>query len=120
MEKPVLHVCITCRAGRELAEGAAPLGRHLHDAVAACLPADAPIRVQEITCLANCEQGCSAAMTMPGKWSYLLGRLTPDHASDLIAYGATYGASASGTVMPSRRPASLRDVVIGRLPGVPA
>jgi predicted metal-binding protein len=110
-----LHVCIGCQAGTQLAEGEATPGRRLHDALAA-LPTALPLRVRPTTCMANCERGCSAAISAPGKWSYLLGRLSPELASDLLIYAAAYAASASGTVMPSRRPASLRDIVMGRLP----
>jgi predicted metal-binding protein len=53
---------------------------------------------------------------MPGKWSYLLGNLDAAHAADLLTYAGSYIASATGTVLPSRRPASLREMVIGRLP----
>ncbi len=116
----VLHVCITCRAGRTLAEGEPPPGRLLHEAVARARGGapDTPVEVREVTCLAACDQGCSAALTGPGKWGYLLGRLTLGHAADLLAYGAAYAASASGAVLPSRRPASLRTVVLGRLPAL--
>jgi predicted metal-binding protein len=80
---------------------------------------DAAVSVREVTCLAACDHGCSAALTAPGKWSYLLGRLTLGHAADLLTYGAAYAAHATGTVLPSKRPASLRDVVLGRMPALP-
>ncbi len=66
--------------------------------------------------MANCERGCSAALAMPGKWTFFLGHLTPEHAADLLAYAAAYAAHATGTIMPSRRPASLRHAVLGRIP----
>ncbi|MGI3778044.1 MAG: DUF1636 family protein [Janthinobacterium lividum] len=109
-----LHVCTTCQGGETLAPGASPMGRHLHDAVAALAPHGIDLR--ETTCLANCERGCSAVLSMPGRWTYLLGRLTPAHAADLADYARAYAASRNGTVMPSRRAASLRDVVMGRVP----
>ena len=109
-----LHVCITCRAG---AAGEPVQGRLLHDAICALLPSGPPgLRLAHVACLANCERGCSAAITMPGKWSYLLGGLRAAQAADLLTYAHAYIASASGTVLPSRRPATLRDMVIGRLP----
>ncbi len=113
-------MCITCRAGQLLAEGETPPGRKLHDAVARALAAgpDAAVAVREVSCLAACDHGCSAALTAPGKWSYLLGRLTLDHAGDLLTYGRVYAAHATGTVLPSRRPASLRNVVLGRMPAL--
>jgi predicted metal-binding protein len=67
--------------------------------------------------LASCEQGCAASVSMPGKWSYLLGRLSPAHAGDLVEYGAAYAASDNGTVWRSGRAASLRDAILARVPG---
>lgn len=118
--RPVLLVCTTCRAGRPLAEGETPPGRHLLEALEQALAAHPapPVELRPVTCLSVCQQGCAAAMTQPGKWSYLLGRLSPELAADLLTYGETYAAHASGAVLPSRRPDSLRSVVLGRLPSL--
>jgi predicted metal-binding protein len=113
-EIPELHVCVTCRAGIALADGDAPPGQLLHDALLRA--ANGAIRLQRVECLANCERGCSAAIAMRGKWSYLLGHLSPRHAQDLLTYAASYAASPTGTVLPSRRPDTLRHIVIGRFP----
>ncbi len=116
--RPRFVVCTTCRGGQTLAEGETPMGARLHAALSTLLAAtDAPlVDLTAASCMANCEQGCSAAIAMPGKWTYVLGRLTPDHAADLLRYAAVYAASATGTVMPSRRPASLGHSVIARVP----
>jgi predicted metal-binding protein len=114
---PRLHVCITCRGGRMLVTGETPPGAQLHAAVAARLGgATAPVRLAPVNCLANCERGCSAAISAAGKWTYLLGGLDPAQAADLLIYARSYAASANGTVMPSRRPVSLRNAVIARVP----
>ena len=113
--RPILHVCTTCRAGLPLAEGQIPPGRRMHDAVAAH-PAAEAVELREVACLSLCDHGCAAAIAMPGKWSYLLGRLDTAMAGDLLAYAATYARSATGTVLPSKRPASLARMVLGRLP----
>ena len=55
-------------------------------------------------------------MAMPGKWTYLLGFLSPGHAIDLLTYGKAYASSARGTVLPSKRPASLQRAIVGRVP----
>ncbi|MFC0409358.1 DUF1636 family protein [Roseomonas elaeocarpi] len=113
-----LHVCTTCRAGLALGEGEVPEGQKLFDAVAAALAAapEAPVVLRASTCMANCERGCSAALTAPGKWQYLLAGLDPAMGADLVSYGRAYAATATGTVMPSKRPASLRHAVLGRVP----
>ena len=115
---PNLHVCVTCRAGRELREGETAPGQALHDAVAALLGAGAPVSLRPVSCLASCERGCAAAISAPGKWGYLLGHLSADAASDLLIYGAAYAAARTGTVMPSKRPASLAGAVLGRFPAL--
>lgn len=118
---PRLHVCTTCRAGRPLADGETAPGQHLHDAVAGLIGAGligegAPVALHPVACLASCERGCAAAISAPGKWSYLLGGLSAGDAADLLTYGAAYAASRTGTVLPSRRPASLARAVLGRFP----
>ena len=112
---PVLHVCTTCRAGRDLAAGELPPGRDMHSAVAAH-PAVGAVELREVACLAACHAGCAAAISMPGKWSYLLGRLSPELAGDLLDYARCYAAHPTGTVLPSKRAASLARMVVGRLP----
>jgi len=114
---PTLHVCTTCRAGQVLADSDERPGRRMLDAVAALLDPQAPaVDLQEVVCLSSCDHGCAAAISAPGKWTYLLGRLEPGMAADLLSYAETYARSATGTVLPSRRPASLARVVLGRMP----
>ena len=117
MTDPILHICTACRAGRLLEPGQTPPGQHMHDAVAALLAA-APVGVElrAVTCLSSCDNGCAAAISQPGKWSYLLGRLDPSLAGDLLAYAATYAGHRTGTVLPSKRPPSLARMILGRLP----
>ena len=111
---PTLHVCTTCRAGEPLSEGEPVRGQRLFDAVAAAAPAE--LRVLPVKCLSSCDHGCAAAISAPGKWTYLLGRLDAGLVPDLLAYAGTYAAHPTGTVLPSRRPASLARVVLGRMP----
>ena len=112
---PVLHVCVTCRAGLPLAEGQTAPGRFMYDAVASH-EAAATVELREVSCLSVCDNGCAAAISMPGKWSYLLGRLTPDLAGDLLAYARLYADHKTGTVLPSKRAPSLQRMIMGRLP----
>jgi predicted metal-binding protein len=113
---PTLHVCVTCRCGAPPAvEEAVRDGQRLFDDLTA-VAASSGLRLRPVECLANCARGCSAAISMPGKWSYLLGGLSPALAADLAAYAAAYAESRTGTVMPSRRAASLRGMIVGRIP----
>ncbi|MDE0333951.1 MAG: DUF1636 domain-containing protein, partial [Defluviicoccus sp.] len=115
--RPVLHICLTCRPA-----GTAPdapndpaAGSRFHDAVLSRLSVrdlEDSIRVNPVTCMANCEQGCSAALSAPGKWSYIAGFLGAHLADDVIDYALVYAASRTGVVMPSKRAPSLRDAVV--------
>lgn len=111
---PTLHICTTCRAGLPLADSQTAPGQVFHDTVATL--AGPTLRVLPVKCLSSCEQGCAAAISDPGKWTYLLGRLAPEQAGDLVAYAATYAAHPTGTVLPSKRPASLARMILGRMP----
>lgn len=120
VSRPVLHVCVTCRAEEPLVEGQPVPGRRLFDGVAAVLAGHgdaAAIELRPVICLGNCAQGCSAAVTQDGKWSYLMGHMGPDHAADLVAYGTAFAASDNGTVWRSGRADSLRDAIVARIPG---
>lgn len=111
---PTLHICTTCRAGLPLAEGETAPGQHMLDAVAALAPPG--IEIRPVKCLSSCDHGCAAAISSPGKWTYLLGRLNPALAPDLLSYVASYAMHPTGTVLPSRRPASLAKMILGRMP----
>ncbi len=115
-----LHVCITCRAGVDLVAGETPPGALLHDEVARqlALRGDQRLSVLPVKCLSSCTRGVAACISMPGKWSYLLGDLTPALVADLLDYCDRYVASATGTVLPSKRAASLQGFILGRTPGL--
>jgi predicted metal-binding protein len=118
---PQLYICVSCRCrGAEAApEGEPTDGNRLYAAVLSELASSgdrAPVHVLPTLCFANCERGCNVGIAAPGKWSYLMGELGPEHASDLLAYAAAYAAAKSGVVLPSGRPASLQKTVIARFP----
>jgi predicted metal-binding protein len=115
--RPQLHVCVTCRADQPLVEGEKVLGQRLFDGVAALADETSAFTLQPVICLGNCAQGCSAAVSQPGKWSYLLGHMRPDQAADLAGYATAYAQSENGTVWRSGRAASLRDAIVARIPG---
>jgi predicted metal-binding protein len=120
--QPTLYVCMSCcRQGTTLATQGIPVdGRRLFDVVKALLAEmgeAAPARALPTLCFANCERGCSVAIGAPGKWSYLLGGLGPEHAADLLTYAVAYAKAKAGVVLPSGRPVSLQQAVIARFPG---
>jgi predicted metal-binding protein len=107
-ERPCLSVCLTCRENE---------GTRLFDALRPLMTNG--VRLRPIVCLANCDQGCSAAIQAPGKWSYLLGHLRPEQAQDLAAYSELYALSATGFVSRTARAQSLREAIVARVPAFP-
>ena len=113
-----LHVCITCRAGQTLAEGEPAPGARLHAAlVEAGVPDD--VNLVPVECLSACSQGCSVALSAPGRWSYVYGRLSADHARDVIAGASAYAAAPDGIVPWRSRPEIFRKQSLARIPPLP-
>jgi predicted metal-binding protein len=121
LNRPRLYICLSCRrrGADAVLEGEPTDGRRLYEAVKALadgMGEGAPVQVLPTLCFANCERGCSVGITAPGKWSYLVGELGPEHAADLLTYAVAYGKAKTGVVLPSGRPASLQTNVIARFP----
>ncbi|GAB1479788.1 DUF1636 domain-containing protein [Paracoccaceae bacterium] len=112
-----LHVCTTCRAGQPLPEGTDCPGRRLHDALLQeGAPAGVTIRAAE--CLSACDHGCSIALTRPGAWAYVYGRLGEDDIAEILRGAGLYAASADGIVPWRERPAIFRKQSIARIPPI--
>jgi len=92
-------------------------GRLLFEALSERCGSDDPAAdLLPVECLSLCDHGCSAAISAAGKWSYLLGGLDQAMADDLLTYARAYAVSKTGLVLPSKRPASLANMVMGRMP----
>ena len=128
--RPKLHICVTCRTADAApgADGASssasgaskpPHGRILYDTLREHLSAKgnaSPVELVPVVCLANCDEGCSGAISQAGKWTYLLRRLSPAISADILTYCEAYAASPTGGVLRSKRPASLSEAIGGRAP----
>jgi predicted metal-binding protein len=110
-----LYVCMTCKAGEVPQEGAPLPGKLLHDALTAA-PAPKDVKIVGVKCLSACSQGASVALTEPGKWGYIYGRMTPDDAPDILAGAAAYAATNDGLVTWRERPVVFRKQSLGRIP----
>jgi predicted metal-binding protein len=64
-----------------------------------------------VTCRA-----CSAALTGPGRWSYIYGDLSEASVNDLLVGAARYAATPDGLVPWRERPTIFRKGVIARIP----
>lgn len=125
--RAVLHVCTTCRGTLPdtetttttgTATGADPdaprMGARLLEALARTVPPGVELR--PVACLSACAQGCSVALSAPGKWSYVYGRLTPEDAAEIASGARAYAGSADGIVPWRERPAIFRKQSLARLP----
>jgi predicted metal-binding protein len=112
-----LHVCITCRAGQTIPDGEPTPGARLRDAIVeAGVPDD--VNLVPVECLSACSQGCSVALSAPGRWSYVYGRLSEANAADVIAGAAAYAAAADGIVPWRARPEIFRKQSLARIPPI--
>lgn len=141
-----LHVCTTCRgsaAGPSASLGsvaglsgcgdctasglegcaACPLaggapsrpGQRLAEALAR-LPVPEGVRVVPVECLSACTQGCAVALSAPGKWSYVYGRLGPEDAGEVLAGAGLHAASPDGLIPWRERPEIFRKQSLARIP----
>lgn len=111
----VLHICMTCRAGQPVAEGAPCAGARLFSTLTA---AEVPegVTLRPVDCLSACDHGCSIALTKPGSWSYVYGRMTEADADEILRGAALYAASADGLVPWRDRPVIFRKQSLARIP----
>ena len=112
-----LHVCITCRAGQTLQDGETTPGKLLYETIR---DAGAPdgVTLIPVECLSACSQGCSVALSAPGRWSYVYGRLSEVNASDVIKGAAAYAAAPDGIVPWRSRPEIFRKQSLARIPPI--
>ena len=113
--RATLHVCITCKAGEPVPEGAEAPGALLH---AALVSGDLPdgVRIVPVECLSACSQGCSVSLSAAGKWSYVYGRLSATDAPDILAGAAAYATAPDGIVPWRERPVIFRKQSLARIP----
>jgi predicted metal-binding protein len=114
-----LFVCMTCKAGEPLEEGQVAPGALLH---AGLLAGDVPdsVRVQGVECLSACNNGCAVALSAPGRWTYVYGRLTLADIPDILSGAAAYAASPDGIVPWRERPQIFRKQSLARIPPLEA
>lgn len=110
-----LYVCTTCRAGEILEEDTPRPGALLH---AALTEAGAPegVQIVGVSCLSACSQGAAVALSEPGKWTYVYGRMTTADAPDILTGAAAYAATADGLVPWRERPVVFRKQSLARVP----
>ncbi|WP_068082124.1 DUF1636 family protein [Novosphingobium rosa] len=114
-QNAVLFVCTTCRAGQTSVEGQSVPGALLALALSAA-NADGAVEVRPTECLSACTNGCSIALTRPGSWTYVYGRLSDADVPEILAGASAYAQSADGIVPWRERPIIFRKQSIARIP----
>ena len=110
-----LYVCTTCRAGQDVPEDAVRPGTHLLNALEAAGAPDG-VQIVPVKCLSACSNGAAVALSQPGKWTYVYGRMTTADAADILSGAAKYAASADGLVPWRERPEQFRKQSLARIP----
>ena len=114
-----LHICMTCKAGLPVEEGEACMGARVYAAVTA-LEVPEGVQVVPVDCLSACNTGAAVALSAPGRWSYVYGRMTDDNAADILAGAAAYAAAPDGLVPWRARPVIFRKQSLARIPPLEA
>ena len=110
-----VFVCITCRGSADAAAQEPRPGARLLTALQGREAAD--VDIVPVECLSNCQRGCTAAVTAPGKWTYVIGHLDPDlHAADMLDFARLHRAHDDGLPVWRDRPAHIRKNTMARVP----
>ena len=72
--------------------------------------------VRAVECLSACDNGCAVALSRPGAWSYVYGRMSEGDVAEILRGAALYAASENGVVPWRDRPAIFRKQSLARLP----
>ena len=121
--KAVITVCDTCRfSGEERLRDGQTAGEAFAALVEAAAGAHSTLEVRRHSCLMGCERHCNAALSAPGKMSYVLGRFRPEatDAAALVEYAALYALSGSGVVAYRAWPEGVKGHFVARIPPPPA
>ena len=113
-----LYVCTTCRAGEVLEEDAPRPGTLLHRALSEKGAPDG-VEIVGVKCLSACSQGAAVALSAPGKWTYVYGRMTLADVPDILTGAAAYAATEDGLVPWRERPEQFRKQSLARIPPFP-
>ncbi|WP_449044650.1 DUF1636 family protein [Paracoccus versutus] len=112
-----LHVCITCRAGQPVPEGESVPGARLHDALAAEGAPDG-VRIVPVECLSACANGAAIALSAPGRWTYVYGRMSAEDATEILLGAAAYAQAPDGIVPWRERVTIFRKRSLARIPPI--
>ncbi|HZU64433.1 MAG TPA: DUF1636 domain-containing protein [Novosphingobium sp.] len=115
-----LFVCATCRAGDPQATGPKSAGARLAAALIAAHDGAPGLAIRPVECLSACNNGCAIALSRPGAWTYVYGRLGEGDVPQILSGAVAYAASADGIVPWRERPDIFRKQSLARIPPLEA
>lgn len=117
MTQPTLFVCALCKfPAAEAGEGNTIGGQHLIDQLALQIE-DGTVNLQPVRCMAACDRACNAALTAPGKLTFIFNDLSPQKsASDLAEFCRQYAAADMGKVPYGLRSPAIKQATAYVLP----
>ena len=111
-----LHVCTTCKREDPCDPLAPRPGSQLHAALAEAGAPDG-VQIVPVECLSACSNGCSIALSAPGRWTYVYGRMDPaTDVADILEGAAAYARAEDGIVPWRERPLIFRKQSLARIP----
>jgi predicted metal-binding protein len=112
----VISVCVSCKVEGEA--GPDTLGQRVHAALRdAAAASGAEIVIQPVQCMSVCKRPCTAALSSPGRYTYVFGDL--DAASGpaaLLDCAKAYLEQEHGYLLWRERPEPLRRGIVARIP----
>ncbi|MBE9112380.1 DUF1636 domain-containing protein [Nodosilinea sp. LEGE 07298] len=117
MTQPTLFVCALCKfPAAEAGAGDISGGQHLIDQLASQLEDDTVI-LQPVRCMAACDRACNAALSAPGKLTFIFNDLSPHQAApDLAEFCRQYAAADLGKVPYGLRSPAIKQATAYVLP----
>jgi len=123
MNEAVVHVCTHCRhPDYKARRQGKPGGEALPEALKTALEEqglDHIFKIEPITCLGNCKKRCRLSVVAPGRWSWLIGDLSPqDDFIELMDFLRAWQAAENGLIPKEERSKWLLRHGLGRVPPV--
>jgi predicted metal-binding protein len=114
-QQTTIYVCTTCqRPDVALEPGEPRSGEVLFRAL---VESGSPHRIEAVSCMNNCLQGCTVGFSGESKWTYVFGKVDPTrHAADVLLLADVHASLPDGQVNWGRRPESLKRNSISRIP----
>lgn len=122
-QSATLFVCALCKFPQpESAVGNTTGGQHLIDQLTTCLTGEqSEITIQPVRCMAACDRACNAALSAPGKLTFIFNGLSPHSTtSDLAQFCRQYAEAVGGKVPYGLRSQSIKQATAYVLPALPS